>query len=1244
MRKNNKLILLLLCGAMGIASLGLGACASENIIPTTPPTVEKEQASLSLNMKNVTLSLFDKVTVVATLKNSTEQIVWTTSDPSVATVENGEIYAKKEGVATITATAGELFETCNVTVTKEGVVTTFAMLEDGMTLYLGAPYRLDPTVVSNGAVVESAEVTFSTEGDVFTLDKDGNVTALKEGEQDLTATAVVNGVTVLNATYTVKIREYLSIKTGLDENTLQLKLTNYHADSLTEYSIANFKAVIGSETKNDIAFTYEVEDDTVAKLENETIVPLKAGETTVSVSFTSPITQSVYTAEIKVVVDKETVVKPIDFLAESATGTKKADFENDVTGVTPIDLAGTGIDLTRLTAVRERGKTLAASADGDILSVTDASCGEVALEVELENVIYTIDGFIAQTVISNKADLQKFYTQYGSVYGHTVLTADIDMGGDTLDGGSQWFRCIFDGRGHTISNFKTAHGIVTFISEGALIKNVQYVNVVKDAGGETEFNDWDIGAYGLFGFQHTGAVQDVFIAGTIKNPAEKQAVFCGGEYSKASYKNIVVAFDVENTENTTLIGTGAYYSGTGTNNVFENMRYVYDGEMTVCADYAEKKDSLHYTSVSAYTATGDFDGFEGYWTVEQNQLPSMGDLTEYFENSVILIDGSIEIGASATIGTTMACSEISLKTPVDGVTFDGKTLTVGTSATLGSQITLVFANSLNDVQIEKTYTLRTAETLTYTGKYVDAMSGQGKLELSKLGKEIGEVQSVTINGVEKVCETKNGVLYYDTAEVGNVTLVLNTDACAYSVEVLQADNVITTGEQFTQWIHKDKGNFGSYQYTVLANDITTTGTHYMNAFPQGRVFDGLGYTIDGFTSGMGIVRYLDGGTTTWKNVNYTNYSGDLVLYQLLGGTFENVNVAGTVSNKTNLLAYTINRANTVVKNCTFNLNHSTAGTALNLAQKGADHNDLTLIDTTVIYGNGQLNVPETLEVKGSNYYLYDVDDIVATNYYAKVSGGTATFALSQMGESAPTTVSKLLVNGVVATATVEGGVLSYPASGVGATTLMLTTDKGMCVMNIVHADNVLTTADEFIQWGHKDKGNFLVGTYTVLANDIKTTGTQYFEKFPQGRVFDGLGHTIDGFGGGMGIVRYLDGGTTTWKNVNYTNYTGEAVLYQILGGVYENITVSGTVSTTTGALLGFTINRANTVISNCTFTLNHTTAGTALNLAKKGANYNDLTLIDTTVTYGNGQLTTTDLDLSKGSNYHLYDVDDVKAD
>ena len=63
--------------------------------------------------------------------------------------------------------------------------------------------------------------------------------------------------------------------TRTEENSaLGHEFTNYLSNSITEYSLSHFKAVIGSELRDDIPFTYAVEDDTVAKIESGKILPL----------------------------------------------------------------------------------------------------------------------------------------------------------------------------------------------------------------------------------------------------------------------------------------------------------------------------------------------------------------------------------------------------------------------------------------------------------------------------------------------------------------------------------------------------------------------------------------------------------------------------------------------------------------------------------------------------------------------------------------------------------------------------------------------------------------------------------------------------------------------------------------------------------------------------------------------------------------------------------------------------------
>ena len=84
-------------------------------------TVLIPATGLTLNVINSTLTLGSTETLslqaILTPDNSTDSVSWSTSDASVATVSGGTVTAVKPGTATITATAGSISATCNVTVT-----------------------------------------------------------------------------------------------------------------------------------------------------------------------------------------------------------------------------------------------------------------------------------------------------------------------------------------------------------------------------------------------------------------------------------------------------------------------------------------------------------------------------------------------------------------------------------------------------------------------------------------------------------------------------------------------------------------------------------------------------------------------------------------------------------------------------------------------------------------------------------------------------------------------------------------------------------------------------------------------------------------------------------------------------------------------------------------------------------------------------------------------------------------------
>lgn len=95
-------------------------------IPLIGSTVEKIPAT-GITLSSTTLSFTDSAsqTLTATLEpsNTTDKVVWSSNNGTVATVTNGVIKPISNGSATITATAGSVSATCEVIVDVEEIVT-----------------------------------------------------------------------------------------------------------------------------------------------------------------------------------------------------------------------------------------------------------------------------------------------------------------------------------------------------------------------------------------------------------------------------------------------------------------------------------------------------------------------------------------------------------------------------------------------------------------------------------------------------------------------------------------------------------------------------------------------------------------------------------------------------------------------------------------------------------------------------------------------------------------------------------------------------------------------------------------------------------------------------------------------------------------------------------------------------------------------------------------------------------------
>ena len=138
-----------------------------------------------------------RLTVASVTPEGAEpNIVWTSSDTSVATVdENGLVKSGLPGNATITATddATGITNTCLIHSCYS--VSAIAFAEDAVRLLVGVPYRLTANVTMNTQTCVNRLVTFaSSDESVATVDQYGLVTPVGAGAATITATSA-KGIT-----------------------------------------------------------------------------------------------------------------------------------------------------------------------------------------------------------------------------------------------------------------------------------------------------------------------------------------------------------------------------------------------------------------------------------------------------------------------------------------------------------------------------------------------------------------------------------------------------------------------------------------------------------------------------------------------------------------------------------------------------------------------------------------------------------------------------------------------------------------------------------------------------------------------------------------------------------------------------------------------------------------------------------------------------------------------------------------
>lgn len=219
---------------LGIAPEGTVIKANGGILPIAvagiPVTgVRLDRTSMTFTEIGQSATL---TAIIEPADATNKNVIWSSSNPNVASVDNGVVTAVGEGTAVITVTTvdGGKTATCIVTVTLEKVVPVEGVRLDKSSLYLtrtGQSVQLIATVEPSNAT--NKNVTWSSSNTAVAVVNNGVVTAVGNGEAIITVTTEDGGKTA-TCTVTVLIGD-LNGNGGVDIGDLAIAAYYYNTDS-----------------------------------------------------------------------------------------------------------------------------------------------------------------------------------------------------------------------------------------------------------------------------------------------------------------------------------------------------------------------------------------------------------------------------------------------------------------------------------------------------------------------------------------------------------------------------------------------------------------------------------------------------------------------------------------------------------------------------------------------------------------------------------------------------------------------------------------------------------------------------------------------------------------------------------------------------------------------------------------------------------------------------------------------------
>ena len=268
-----------------------GLCASSSVVVKAKEVLP---TSVSLSVESLNMTTGQEVILSVSIypENATSILTWKSSDPEIATIEDGRVKAINEGSCDITvSTQNGICAICHVVVEKPIVLPeSIVLMKTAIKMVVGENTNLEVQVLPTDAVVELKWESSDT--DIALVDK-GLVTSKSDGECVITV-STQNGLT---AECHVSVEKQIILPESIELSPTSLTLV-----------VGEVAEIIANVLPTDATFEamWNSSDETVASVHDGEIKALSKGRCIITMT-----TQNGLSALCNVIVkDDEPIVEP----------------------------------------------------------------------------------------------------------------------------------------------------------------------------------------------------------------------------------------------------------------------------------------------------------------------------------------------------------------------------------------------------------------------------------------------------------------------------------------------------------------------------------------------------------------------------------------------------------------------------------------------------------------------------------------------------------------------------------------------------------------------------------------------------------------------------------------------------------------------------------------------------------------------------------------------------------------------